>query len=204
MITKEEIEHPRTPDGLRQFVAEVRKRVESDQNELKKARKKVGLYKMFVDEVIPLALAADIVCEQSDLLMPVIGNQGYDVIVMDTERNEKGKIEIAKPYDGKADANDVRVVEERGFSEIKIHSLGGELSDIAAHILATARKKSLKDYTDCTLLIAGVITPPFECELEPLKEVAELLKEELQSIKYFAKKVILVVPPLEQFYVIQD
>lgn len=203
MITQEEIEQPRTPDQLRQFVAEVRKRVESDRNELKKARRMEGLYKMFVDEVIPLTLAADFLCGKEDRLIPVHGSQGYDVVVMDPVGNEIDKIEIAKPYDGKADADDLKLVEERGFGDIKIHTLGDGLSAVAAHILTTARKKSLKDYRDCTLLIAGVIAPPFDCEIEPLEAAAELLKVELQSIKYLAKRVILVVPPLDKCYVVQ-
>jgi hypothetical protein len=118
MINQKEIEHPRTPAELRQFVAEIRARVEADPEELKIARRKVGLYKMFVDEIIPLSLSADYICENHDLLKPVVGNQGYDVIVLAPDGTKRGKVEIAKPYDGKANAEDVKLLEKRtGFGK---------------------------------------------------------------------------------------
>ena len=45
MITKEQIETPRTPKELRQFVAEVRSYVESNPEEFIVARQKKGTYK---------------------------------------------------------------------------------------------------------------------------------------------------------------
>ena len=57
MITQAEIQKPRTPTALRKFVEEARLQVEADPKELKNTRKKTGLYKMFVDEIIPLSLA---------------------------------------------------------------------------------------------------------------------------------------------------
>ncbi len=204
MITKEKIERRRTRAELRQFVADVRVAVESYPDEMKKARKKAGLYKMFVDELMPLALAADHICDCTDYLEPVCGNQGYDVVIYDAMGNYKGKIEIAKPYKGDVNAEDVKLLEQRGFGNIKIHKLGEGLSEVAGHILATAKKKALKDYSDCTLLLVGAIAPPFECELEPLEKTAELLKIELQSIPYNAKQVVLVVPPLTKCFIIQS
>lgn len=194
---------PRTPTELRQFVADTRARVEADPNELKIARSKTGLYKMFVDEIMPLAIAADYLCEEDDRLKPVHGNQGYDVEVINRAGTVKGKVEIAKPYDGKANAEDLRLLESRGYGQIKIHDLGTGLLEVAARILRTAKDKSLKDYSDCTLLLAAVIAPPFDCELQPLAKSAELLCEDLKSITYLAKRVILVVPPLRRCYVVQ-
>ncbi len=200
MINQKEIEQPRTPAELRQFVAKIKVQVEADPDELKIARRKVGLHKMFVDEIIPLSLAADHICESHDLLQPIVSNQGYDVIVLTQDGSIKGKVEIVKPYDGKANAEDVKLLEKRGYGEIKIRDIGAGLTEIAARIIKTAEKKSIKDYSDCTLLIVGVITPPFDCELEPLAKAAELLCEDLKKLKYIAKQVIFVVPPLPQCY----
>jgi hypothetical protein len=203
MITNEQIERRRTVAEIRQFVAEVRVAVESDPDEIQKALKKVGLYKMFVDEVMPLALAADHICHCTDYLEPVCGNQGHDVVIYDAMGNFKSKIEIAKPYKGDVNAEDVKLLDQRGFGNIKIHNIGEGLTEIAAHILATAKKKALKDYSDCILLLVGAMAPPFDCELAPLEKAADLLKIELQSIRYNAKKVVLVVPPLIKCFVIQ-
>ena len=203
MITKEQIERRRTVAELRQFVEEVRVAVEANPDEMKKARKKAGIYKMFVDEIMPLALAAEYVSDWSDYLQPVEGNQGYDVVIFDDKKKYKGKIEIAKPYNGENNAKDIKQIQQRGFGNIKIHELGEGLSEVAAQILATAQKKALKDYSDCTLLFLGSIAPPFDCELADLENSAELLKIQLQSIRYNAKRVLLVVPPLTDCFIVQ-
>ena len=204
MVTQAEIERPRTPAELRQFVADTRAQVEVDAKQLQIARRHTGLYKMFVDEIIPLSLAAEHLCAPTDRLKPVYGNQGYDVLVLDFQGKVKEKVEIAKPYDGKARAEDVRLLEQRGYGAFHIQELGAGLLEVAARILKTAKEKSVKDYSDCTLLIAGVISPPFDCEIDSLTKSAELLCEDLKRFSYIAKRVILVVPPLQQCFIVQE
>jgi hypothetical protein len=51
MITQQDIEQPGTPAQLHKVVQQTRERVEADREEDEKARRKVGLYKVFVDEI---------------------------------------------------------------------------------------------------------------------------------------------------------
>jgi len=203
MITPEQVETARTPEELRRFVAEIRARVEENPAELQVAREKKGIYKKFVDEIIPLAQAADYLCDPEDRLQPVLGNQGYDVIVLDKEGKPKGKIEIGKPYDGKAVADDAKLLKERGFGKVRVGDLGSGLLEIAARILRTAKDKAIKDYRDCTLMIVGAVLPPMEIERSLLSNSADDLANELRAISYNAKKVVFVVPALEKCYAIQ-
>jgi len=203
MITPDQVIIARTPDELRRFTADVRAQVEANHAELEVAREKRGIYKVFIDEVIPLAQAADYLCEADEKLKLVLGNQGYDAIIYDKYGKLKGKVEIGKPYDGKASADGVLLLKERGFGKIRVSELGSSLLEIAAHILRTARNKAIKDYSDCTLLIVGSIRPPFDVERKLLLDTADELAGELRAISYKANKVIFVVPAVEKCYAIQ-
>jgi len=57
MITKEEIEKTRSPQGLHQFVRRRFNKIRKDRGERHKATQRQGLYKVFTDEIIPLSLA---------------------------------------------------------------------------------------------------------------------------------------------------
>lgn len=203
MITAEQIETARTPEDLRRFVAEVRAQVEANAQERQAGLEKRGLYKTFVDEIIPLAQAADYLCDSGHKIRPVLGNQGYDALVLDEHGNIIGKVEIGKPYDGKADADDAKMIKERGFGKFRIGELGTGLLDIARRIIHTAKQKSLKDYSDCTLLIVGTVLPPMDGERDMLLATGDVLADALRAIHYNAKKVIFVVPALRKCYTIQ-
>jgi hypothetical protein len=203
MVTPEQVETARTPEELRRFVAEVRAQVDANPTELQVAREKKGIYKTFVDEIIPLSQAADYLCGPEGRLKPVLGNQGYDVIVLDKNGISKGRVEIGKPYDGKAVADDAKLLKERGFGKVRVGELGSGLLEIAARILHTAKDKSIKDYSDCTLMIVESVLPPMDIERQLLSDSADELAKELRGIRYNANKVIFVVPALQKCYEIQ-
>lgn len=200
MISKAEIEQCRTSDELKSFVEEVRKRVESDSDELQRARKGEGLYKVFIDEVMPLSQFSHLLYPAETLFLPVLGNQGYDVEVFDAQKNSVDRIEIAKPHDGQAEAKDNRLVNDRGFGQIKIFDLGGQLEPLAPWIAKTADKKSLKDYSDCTLVIVAAIPPSFDEELPTLEQRAIEIVGELEKMEFLAKRAFLAVPALNQCF----
>jgi hypothetical protein len=200
MISKAEIEQCRTSDELKSFVEEVRKKVEADSDELQRARKCDGLYKEFVDEVMPLSLFSHLLYPPETLFLPVLGNQGYDVEVFDAQKNSIDRIEIAKPHDGQAEAEDVRLVNERGFGQIKIFDLGGQLGPLAPWIAKTAEKKSLRDYRDCTLVIVASIDPPFDEEIATLEKRAIEIVGELGKMEFLAKRAFLAVPALNKCF----
>ena len=99
MITKEDIEIGRTPSELRQFVTTEKLKVNKCKQERHRAMRMKGIYKVFVDEIIPLSLFCMKIYPDNYKIFPKLGNQGYDAIVKD----ENGKIfeyvEITAPHD---------------------------------------------------------------------------------------------------------
>ncbi len=162
MISVQEIEQRRSAEQLKTFVREVLERVRSDQNEFRKARKGDGLYRTFVDEVIPLSQFAHLIYPPGMLFQPVLGNQGFDVEVFDNSGKLIDRIEIAKPHDGHAEAHDNQLVEERGVGKTRVFNFGGQLDELVPWIARTATNKSLKDHGDCTLVFVAATYPPFE------------------------------------------
>ena len=131
MIKKEDIEKERTPNGLRQFVITVKSKINNCKQERHKGILKEGIYKIFLDEIIPLSLFCMKIYPENYKIFPKLGNQGYDAIVKD----ENGKIfeclEITTPHDGFKAANDTKLTIERGFGETftRDYNSGNDLKD---------------------------------------------------------------------------
>jgi len=122
MISREEIEKKRSPRGLRLFVRRVIEKVRLITDERHKAMRRVGLYKVFTDEIIPLSLFALRVYPTTYSVQPVIGNQGYDALV----KNKRGRIvdhlEITWPQYGKRKSDDALMIVRRGYGDIDVYS----------------------------------------------------------------------------------
>jgi len=200
MISRMEIEQCRTSIQLRNFVKEVRKRVESDPEELLRARNGEGLYREFVNEVWPLSQFAHLLYPAETLFLPVLGNQGYDVDVFDKEGESLDRIEIAKPHDGQAKAYSNRLLNERGFGHIQVCDFGGQLDALAPWIADTARNKSLKDYSDCTLVLVAAIEPPSNEELPTIEQRCVEVVQRLRRMDFRAKRAFLAVPSLDKCF----
>lgn len=198
MISASEIEERRTSDELRAFVQETRGRVESDPVELQRARGHEGLYREFVNEVIPLSQFAHLLYPADTEFLPVLGNQGYDVEVFDGQGSPLDRIEIAKPHDGQAEAHDNRLVNERGFGYTHVCDFGGQLEAFTFWIADTAENKSLMDYGDCTLVLVASTDPPFDEGLSVLEQRAIEFAQRLKTMVFRARRVFLAVPWLDK------
>ena len=125
---------------------------------------------------------------------PVIGSQGYDAIVFDTNGIEIEKIEITIPHDGKSEAIDAQlVVSNEGRGET---IAGADCDDLVAlfpHIISTCKKKAEKDYSDCVLLVVIDAMPPFQSDIDHFEELIENLVSELRDINFTAKQVVLCI-----------
>lgn len=134
------------------------------------------------------------------LFLPVLGNQGYDVEVFDEEGNLLDKIEIAKPHDGKANAENKRLLNERGFGDIRVCDFGGQLDALKPWIANTAENKSLKDYSDCTLVLVALTDPPSDEALRILEQRCIEFAQKLKKMAYRAKRAFLAVPSLNKCF----
>lgn len=159
---------------------------------------KKGLYKEFLDEIVPLSLFASKMYPENYEIQPVLGNQGYDVLVFNDMGNEVDRIEMTSPHDGAAAAKDARLLVERGHGEIHIGDHDDTLKDfygpLFPWVLAACRKKAEKDYYDCTLVVAvEPIWPDAGNEKAQYEKQIDNLVSEMAKIKFKAKRVLLLI-----------
>jgi len=195
-ISRTEYETPRKPRELCNYIADVRDAVMNDASERKQARLRRGLYKQYLDELIPLSIYAAIQYDGSDVLVrPLIGNQGYDAVVTTPEGKNIDVIEITSPIDGLKESNNSKLINERGFGETEMYTPGEELITIFERCLASARKKSIRDYMyEChsSILVAVSYPPPFDCHKERYQRLIDDFALDLARIDYLATRVFLV------------
>jgi hypothetical protein len=151
-LTTQDIQRPRTPAALVEWVACVRRAVWLDGTELTKAKRKQGLYKEFIDEVTPLSEFCSIRFNEFVLVTPVIGNQAYDAKVSSTDGTEHHYVELTMPHDGAHEASEERLAQKRGYGTVKPYAPGQEVDDQLPFAIRTAAKKAQKDYSKCILV----------------------------------------------------
>ena len=198
MIKKEDIETERSISEFRNFVTTLKSKVSNCKEERHKGILKKGLYKEFLDEIAPLSLFCTKHYPDNYRITPIIGNQGYDAIVKDIYGNIVDYLEITSPCDGFKEAKNSKLVAERGFGEIEINDLGDSLKDLFPFIINSCKKKATKDYSNCCLIINIDFSPYFEEGMLTYKPLIIKLEEEIQKIKFKAKKVYLFIAPLNK------
>jgi hypothetical protein len=195
MITSADIEKRRSPHALRDFVVELKRVVRADELERHRGIQKAGLYKEFLDEIVPLSLFALHAYPESYEVQPVLGNQGYDALVFDQSGNEVDRIELTVPHDGAAAAKDARLIVVQGYGRTQVGTPGDDFQALFPCVLAVCNKKAMKDYGDCSLVVAIEPMLPFE-SFEALYETQiEALASEMGKIQFRAKRVFFLVMP---------
>lgn len=200
MITKEDIETERSPRGLRQFVTRRKSKINNCKQERHKGMLKKGIYKVFVDEIIPLSLFCLKKYPNSYRILPKLGNQGYDAIVKDDRGGIYEYLELTTPHDGIRTASDAKLTVSRGYGNILIrdYKSGDDLKDMFSIILDVCKKKSKKDYSGCSLVIVINFFPPFKEEESAYMQLIKELEKELIEIKFIIRKIYLLVIPLNK------
>ncbi len=199
MITKEDIEIGRTSNELRQFVTTIKLKVNNYKQERHRAMRMKGIYKVFVDEIIPLSLFCMKIYPDNYKIFPKLGNQGYDAIVKD----ENGKIfeyvEITSPYDGRKAANVAKLAVEKGIAlnTLRDYNSGSDLKDMFSIIMDVCKKKAKKDYSNCSLVIAIDFSPPFEEEKTIYVKLLKELEKKILELNFNVKKIYLLIIPLD-------
>lgn len=198
MITKEDIEIGRTPKELRQFVTTKKLKVSNCKQERHRAMRKKGIYKVFVEEIIPLSLFCIKIYPDNYKIFPKLGNQGYDAIVKD----ENGKIfeyvEITGPHVGRKAKNVAKLAVKNGIAldTLRDYNSGSDLIDMFSIIMDVCEKKSKKDYSNCSLVIDIDFSPPFEEEKTIYVQSLKELEKKILKMKINAKKIYLLIVPL--------
>lgn len=198
LISKDEIKKARSPRGLRQFVTKRITKVRGFTIERHDALLKKGIYKVFSDEIIPLSIFCLKTYPNTYTVQPVIGNQGYDAIIRDEKWNIYDHIELTLPHNGLSAANNARLVAERGHSEIDVYSPGENLNRMFPLILKACQNKSIKDYSNCTLVVCLNFSPPFPKHKKVYLSSINKLIDEIRDIPFHARKVYLLVMPFSK------
>lgn len=194
-LTIDELETPRSPPQLRDFVEQVRTSVRADRAEFELGMAKRGYYKEFLDEVVLLCNFAEVAYPASYKVQPVLSSQGYDAIVFDADGNECDRVEFAKPHDGAAMARIARQVLTQGYSDMQICDYTEILNDYIPFFEITSKAKSRKDYSGITVVFA-LAAPPALAGLESaFEQQVERLRGIIVENKFNAKRVFLYIPP---------
>lgn len=189
------LEEPRSPRKLQELVEEIRVRVGTDQSKLHAGLKKEGRYKQFLEEIVPLSRFASLAYSESERVQWVPGNQGYDALVLDSRDCEVDRIEVTTPIDGRAEAEDARLVASRGYGKATVGKPTEDFAALLPRIVETCQNKSTKDYGNCTLVIAVAPLPPFVGFERQYEVQLEKTVEAIAKIEFRAKRVFLLVLP---------
>jgi len=133
-LSSDDIQQPRRPSELAEFVERVRACVRSDPVELGAGNTRRGYYKEFLDEVVPLSHFAAKTYDDCHTVQPILGNQGYDAVVRDASGRIVDKVEIANPIDGANVAAVAHEKAERGYGSLKVGDPGDDVEDLIAII----------------------------------------------------------------------
>jgi len=199
MITKKDIEIERTPNELRQFVTTIKSKINDCEKERHRGMLKKGIYKVFVDEIIPLSLFCMKIYPDNYKISPKLGNQGYDAIVKD----ENGKIfeyvEITAPHDGRKAANVAKLAVKNSIAlnTLRDYNSGSDLIDMFSIIIDVCKKKSKKDYSNCSLVIDIDFSPPFEEEKTIYVQLLKKLEKKILEMKFNVKEIYLLIISLD-------
>jgi hypothetical protein len=193
MLNKLDIEQCRTPTELRSYVMKIQKNARASEDDRKAGYLRSGLYKEFFDELVPLSIFCNQYYNDDVNIKPVIGSQGYDAEIIGKDGSVLERIEIAYPIDGVKRAEENQQVVSNGASELDVYEPGEDLEDLRKYIEGTCKKKSLKDYSDCIIIIAITHIPPDKLFENIYEEKLREIGEYVRSIKFNAKKVFLVV-----------
>lgn len=195
MITPTDIQLPRSPRNLREFVTRLKDSVQADGDELHRGILRMGFYKLYLDELVPLSCFAILNYPDNYQIQPILGNQGYDAVVFNEFGKKIDHIEITTPRDGAEEAIDARLVVARGYGRFHVGDPGEDFDALIPQVVETCRKKSQKDYNDCALVISIAPRPPFDSFAPRYEEQIVVLVRKLENIKFKAKRVFLLILP---------
>jgi hypothetical protein len=201
ILTQSDMEVPRTPSSPAAWYYMKREVIHSNEDEVKKARLRQGLYKEFVQEIYPLVLDSQWRFPHDDVLCQLkIANQGYDATMSPVDQlGHVHTVEVTWPQDVK----DHKVVAEL----INCHGFHGQIGDESEHynqdnlprVPGGARHKSLNDYRSPG---GSALLSALDTICSPLKEsecIAQIrsLSRQLEGLPFRVDSVYLIATPHE-------
>ncbi|HEX2542955.1 MAG TPA: hypothetical protein VHM00_17970 [Caldimonas sp.] len=194
-LNPSDLEAPRTPSELREFVERVRADVRANRDEFALGMTKRGLYKEFLDEVLALCDFAEAEYPPDHTVRLVLGNQGYDALVYDLNVNEVDRLEFARPHDGQFTSESAKRVVAVGVGLMQAPDHDDPLGSLYPSIDRTAQSKSQKDYGGVTVVFSLPVPPPLASIAKHFNRQVEEIRALIARNRFKAKRVVLFVPP---------
>lgn len=198
MLSKSDIEKPRSPQDLHDFVCQVVAAVRQNEIELPKAHLGHGLYRVFKNEIVPLSIFTKLHYVDDVLIKPILGNQGFDAEVFTNNGCLIERIEITNPHNGTAAHENAKLLVLRGFGKEDTFDPGENFTRMFHIIRLACEKKSLKDYSNNILVISVDFTEPFEEHHNLYFKYAVRLQREFAKIEFKSKQVYLLLKSLQK------
>lgn len=196
LLTKTELERPRTPSELRLYIDSVAEKIGQDKQLINKHRLKDGLSREFIQELLPLSIYASWKYPDDNALFSLrIGNQPYDAIVTDLSNKFSHKVEITWPIDGKYENQQVKHLNKHGWSDLAVGDTQKTRAKAIDRVIEQAEKKALIDYDDASLLIVLKLWPGFFLDDKATQTDIENLIGRLQEINFLTGPVYLIPVP---------
>jgi hypothetical protein len=195
LISKEDLQRRRTPAELRGFAESVRAAVRASPHDMREGTLKTGLYKEFLDEVLPLSYFGERAYPGNFTIEPVLGNQGFDAVVYDKYGRVYERLELTLPHDGAESAEDARLRVARGFGVWRVGSPCDDFALITPYVMQTCKRKAAKDYSDARLVIIVRVLPPFAGFEDRYEDCVRKLCAQIREIQFRAAGVTLFLPP---------
>jgi hypothetical protein len=199
ILTQSDMEVPRTRSSLAAWYYMKHDEIHSNEDEVKKARLRQGLYKEFVQEIYPLVLYSRWSFPHDDVLYQFkIANQGYDETMSPVDQlGHVHTVEVTWPQDGKEHKVGAELSNCHGF-----HGRIGDKSehynqDILQRVPGGARHKSLNDYRSpggsALLIVLDTICSPLK-ESERIAQISSLSRQ-IESLPFRVDSVYLIATP---------
>jgi hypothetical protein len=195
LLTEEELQRRRTPSKLIIYVAEMQACVLRDPEELAHGICKKGLYKQFLDELLPLSQFAQLEYPSNFLIEPRLGNQGFDAVVYDEQHQIHEYLELTVPHDGFAAANRAKVRAKKGHVFLSAGNPCDDFLEITPFVMQTCSQKSQKDYSNAKLIVVVNVLPSWEGFEAKYEQCVSDLCAEVKKFKFRARGVFLFFPP---------
>ncbi len=193
LISKGQLGQRRSVSDLCTFVESIMKEVNSDPQEFESGILHKDLYKVFIDEILPLSQFAKqaYLTSENFEIEPVIGNQGFDAKVYRPYPKIHEHVEICKPHDGDERASIARRLISDGIGSAEVD----QIDSMLPFIRDACNKKAMNDYSECVLVIVLPISPPTPGGRRARCNELDAVKRMLSEIKFKAKRVALLAPP---------
>ncbi|MFZ5564094.1 MAG: hypothetical protein ACOZBW_08565 [Thermodesulfobacteriota bacterium] len=205
MITKEELQTPRTVEELSIYLDELFAEIREDQAARQAARAGKGLYKPLMEELWPISWYFTRKYAGSFFRLKLeLGNQGFDAVVLDEHACPVEWVEVSWPMDGHKHAGIVRLLNERGRGPIEVYDNPIEkLREVFEFTIAGAQKKAIRDYNfkrPSTLALVVDLLPYYRADVpEHHRAVMQLIKR-LSQLEYRVSKVVLLLAHSQEVF----